>query len=142
MEMPAPRRSSFFSAAYSVPYFRGNYKYNRQKFRFDGKGAKLKTERTENTAVSDCCFGMQDHLYGFELLLKPASEGENSLSAQTVSPSDTNAKAQSRKMVSIPSKAAGHSGCFLSCFLSLCTRTPQSSMSVVGEELQYTRRFV
>ena len=86
------------------------------KFRFDGKGARLKTERTENTAVSDCCFGMQDHLYDFELLLKPVSEEEKLAVAQTVSPSDTNAKAQSRKMVSIPSKAAGHSGVFCPAF--------------------------
>ena len=32
--------------------------------------------RIENAAVSGCCFGMQDHLYGSGLLLKPASEGE------------------------------------------------------------------
>ena len=32
--------------------------------------------RIENAAVSGCCFGMQDHLYGSGLLLKPASEEE------------------------------------------------------------------
>ena len=59
---------------------------------------------------------MQDHLYDFELLLKPASKGEKLAVAQTVSPFDTNAKAQNRKMVSIPAKASGYSGVFWPAF--------------------------
>ena len=59
---------------------------------------------------------MQDHLYDFELLLKPASKVEKLAVAQTVSPFDTNAKAQNRKMVSIPTKASGYSGVFWPAF--------------------------
>ena len=100
-----------------------------KKFRFDGEGVDSeKTDGSENVAVSGCCFGMHDHLSSSVLLLKPASEGEKLAVAQTVSPSDTNAKIRNRKMVGLPAKAAGHSDVFCPVlFLPSSTRTPQNS---------------
>ena len=93
-----------------------------------GRVQKRKSDGSENDAVSGCCFGMHDHLSSSGLLLKPVSEGEKLAVAQTVSPSDTNAKIRNRKMVGISAKAAGHSGVFCPVlFLPSRTRIPQNS---------------
>ena len=94
-------------------------------------GQKGITERPEDGAAGGCCFRIQDHLSVSGLLLKAASEGEKLATAQTVSPSGANAKIRSRKMVSIPPKAAGDSGIFYPVFFLPSAPEPRKTTYMV-----------
>ncbi len=83
----------------------------------------IQPERIENAAVSGCCFGMQDHLNRFRTFAKTGIGRGETRFAQTVSPSDANAKIRSRKIVSIPAKAARIQRRFFPVFF-LPFRTP------------------
>ena len=102
------------------------------RFRFGWKGAKLsEIERIEEWRCVLLLFRDARPSKRFRTFAKTGIGRGKTRFAQTVSPSDTNAKARSRKMVSIPAQRQPDTEPFLYPvpFLPNRARTPQSSMT-------------
>ena len=102
------------------------------RFRFGGEGAKLsEIERIEEWRCILLLFRDARPSKRFRTFAKTGIGRGKTRFAQTVSPSDTNAKARSRKMVSIPAQRQPDTAPFLYPvpLLPNRTRPPQSSMT-------------